>query len=105
MRAFSVVVVCLFPCVTRAGVIAQWHFDEAPGATIAVDSAGAVDGNLAGDAAFIAGGISGNAVSMTVNGGGLVNMGDNFSFTSGDFSIVAWAKTARVSSLRRPPIQ
>ena len=51
---------------------------------------GNVDGILAGDAAFVPGGISGDAVSMTTAGGGLVNMGDNFGFTSGDFSVVAW---------------
>jgi hypothetical protein len=76
-----------------AEVVAQWHFDEAPGAAVAHDSIGSVDGILRGDAAFVAGGISGNAVRMTVAGNGLVNMGDNFSFTNTDFSVVAWIKT------------
>jgi hypothetical protein len=91
----SVFVVFLTPVANNidADVIAQWHFDETGGGT-AFDSVGSVNGTLAGDAAFAAGGISGNAVSMTRAGGGLVNMGDNFGFTSGDFSIVSWVKLA-----------
>ena len=33
-------------------------------------------------------------MSMTKAGGGFVNMGDVFSMTSGDFSLVLWVKTA-----------
>ena len=42
----------------------------------------------------MAGGISGNAVSITRSGNGLVNFGDNFGFTSGDFTISFWQKTS-----------
>ena len=76
-----------------ANPVAQWHFDELSG-TNAYDSIGSVNGTLLGSAAFVAGGISGNAVNLTISGGDLVNMGDNFGFTNSDFSVVAWAKVA-----------
>jgi hypothetical protein len=77
-----------------ADVIAQWHFDEAPGETLAHDSVGAHDGALSGSAAFVEGGVSGNPISVTRSGDGFVNMGDIFPFTSGDFSIVVWARVS-----------
>lgn len=77
----------------NADLIGRWHFDE-PAGTVAADSLSLNDGNLAGDAAFVAGGISGNAVSMSKAGGGFVNFGDIFPLTSGDFTIILWAKTA-----------
>ncbi|MCX7428621.1 MAG: LamG domain-containing protein [Planctomycetia bacterium] len=76
-----------------AGLVAQWHFNEPPGSTVATDSVGGVNGLLVGDAAFVAGGISGNAVSMTRAGAGLVNMGDYFQFADTDFSIISWVRT------------
>jgi len=78
----------------QAVPVAQWHFDEAPGTGTAYDSVGSVDGVLNGAADFAAGGIAGNCVSLDRTGNGFVDMGDQFGFTSGDFSIVAWAKTA-----------
>jgi hypothetical protein len=80
-----------FAQLASASPVAQWHFDELSGTT-AYDSIGSVNGALLGSAAFVGGGVSGNAVSLTISGGGLVNMGDNFGFTSSDFSVVAWAK-------------
>jgi hypothetical protein len=76
-----------------ANPVAQWHFDELSGTT-AYDSIGSVNGTLLGSAVFVADGISGNAVNLTISGSGLVNMGDNFGFTNSDFSVVAWAKVA-----------
>ena len=73
--------------------VAAWHFDELPGTLVARDSIGNVDGQLVGDATFVADSKSGHAIHLTETGGGVVNMGDNFPFTSGDFSIVAWIKT------------
>jgi hypothetical protein len=90
---FPLAVIMLSVQLAIAGPVAQWHFDESSGST-AFDSIGTVNGALAGDAAFVAGGISGNAVSLTIGGNGLVNMGDNFGFTNTDFSVVAWAKVA-----------
>src|ERR1041384_7384739 len=48
---------------TRASLVAHWTFDETSG-TIAHDSAGSYNGNLSpAGAAFVSGGISGNATS------------------------------------------
>ena len=74
-------------------LIAHWGFDQNPGDSVAVASAGGVDGNLFGDAAFVPGGVSGNAISVSRNGGGYVSMGTNFGL-SGTFSVAAWVKTA-----------
>jgi concanavalin A-like lectin/glucanase superfamily protein/PEP-CTERM motif-containing protein len=75
-------------------IIAQYHFDETGGNT-AFDSAGSFNGALsAAGAAFVPGGISGNAISLDQSLGGLVNMGTSFpGFTSGSFSLVCWVKT------------
>ena len=76
-----------------ATLIAHWPFDESGGST-AHDVAGSLPGTLAGSAAFVAGGISGNALSLDRATGSLVNMGTGFpGFASGDFSVVAWVKT------------
>jgi hypothetical protein len=76
-----------------AQVIAAWRFDEA-GGSVAAPAAGSVSGTLAGDAAFVPGGISGGAVSMSQAGAGLVDMGNNFAFNGpSTFSLVAWFKT------------
>lgn len=80
--------------IVRADVVAQWHLDEAPGSPMAADSVGAANGTLFGSAAFESGGIVGNCVRVTTAGNGYVAMGDNFRFTTGDFAIVAWARTA-----------
>ncbi len=84
---------------THAALVAQYHFDESAGSTT-VDSAGAFDGTLSPTgAAFVAGGIAGNAISLDRPTNGLVNMGTAFpGFTSGDFSIVAWIKTTDTSN-------
>lgn len=76
----------------QADVVAHYKFDESSGTT-AADSIGSIDGALQGAASFVAGGISGNAVSLTRSGNGLVNMGNNFAFASGDFSISFWVNT------------
>lgn len=77
----------------EAGTVGRWHFDEAPGASVAADSFGSLDGSLEGSAEFVIGGVSGNAVFMTAAGGGLVTMGDVLPMTSGDFSIAVWVRT------------
>jgi hypothetical protein len=76
----------------HADAIAHYKFDESSGTT-AADSVGSVDGMLQGAASFVSGGISGNAVSLTRSGNGVVNMGNNFGFASGNFSISFWVKT------------
>jgi hypothetical protein len=76
-----------------AGTIGQWRFDEPSGA-IAADSVGGHPGTLYGGAAFVPGGISGNAVSLTRSLDSFVTMGDAFAMTTGDFSLVFWVKTA-----------
>jgi hypothetical protein len=77
---------------TRAAVIAHWTFDESSGPT-AHDSAGSFHGSLSpSGAAFVSGGISGNALLLSRASNGFVNMGDVLGLTSGDFSLAAWVK-------------
>lgn len=74
-------------------LVGHWKFNEAPGATIAADSGpNAHAGALFGSAAFVAGGVEGNAISLTVAGGGLVEMA-TVPATAAPFSLSAWIKT------------
>ncbi len=75
-------------------LVAHWTFDEESGPT-AHDRLGSYDGTLSGGAAFTAGGIAGNCVSLDRAMNSFVNMGTNVpAFTSGDFSVVVWVKTS-----------
>lgn len=79
--------------VSHAALISHWTFDESSGTT-AADQTGFFPGTLSGGAAFVAGGISGNAVSLAEATSSLVNMGTGFpGFTAGDYSLVAWVNT------------
>jgi hypothetical protein len=78
----------------RADVVAYWSFDEAAGAPVAQDLVGDADGNVAGSADFIPDGVSGNAISLSIAGGGYVNMGDVLPLGGVDFSISVWLRTA-----------
>ena len=80
--------------VSAATLVAHWAFDESSG-TVAHDGVGALDGTLSSTgASFVAGGITGNAISLVRANGGLVNMGTSApGFTTGDFSLVAWVNT------------
>jgi hypothetical protein len=71
--------------------IAWWRFDEA-GGSVAFASIGSVNGNLAGTATFVSGGVSGNALAFTRANGDYVSMGNNFGL-SGPFSIAMWVMT------------
>jgi hypothetical protein len=75
-----------------AGTVAHWPFDENGGDT-AFDVIGTHDGALAGYATLGVQGVSGGAISLDHTSGDMVNMGDVFGFTSGDFSISVWIKT------------
>src|SRR6266568_9276841 len=76
----------------RAGILAQWHFDEVSGAT-AHDSVGTFNGTLSAQgAAFVSGGISGNAISLSRAANGTVSMGNVLMLTNTPFSVVAWVK-------------
>jgi len=80
---------------SSGGLLAHWRFDEAPGATVALDSTGSFNGtNSATGAAFVAGGRAGNALSLTRAQNGFVNMGDVLSLSSGNYTLSAWARTA-----------
>jgi uncharacterized delta-60 repeat protein len=75
------------------GPVAQWKFDEAPGATTAADSAGTFAGTLSPTGAvFVAGGISGNALSLSRASNGFVSMGSVLHQLNTSFSLVAWVK-------------
>jgi hypothetical protein len=85
--------------VNPSTLVAHWRFDEQPGATLARDDVGSFDGTLAGGAAFVAGGISGDCVSLDRATNSLVNMGSSVpAFTTGDFSIVAWMKGTSIAA-------
>jgi hypothetical protein len=77
---------------SRAGLLSLWTFDETSG-TVAHDSAGSVDGNLAGSAAWAPGqGVNGSgAIRLSQATGDYVDMGDVYNFSSA-FSIQAWVK-------------
>lgn len=75
-----------------SAAIAHWTFDETSG-TVAHDTAGTFHGNLSPNgAAFVSGGVSGNAISLNRAANGFVNMGNVLGLTSGSFSLVAWVK-------------
>jgi hypothetical protein len=78
----------------RAGLIAQWNFNET-GGTVAHDSVGSFNGNLLGNATFAPGqGINGGgAISLNRATNDSVDMGNVLPLGSGDFSIQAWVKT------------
>ena len=66
---------------TRAEIIAHWNFDETAGNT-AHDNAGPFDGTLSPrGAAFVSGGISGNAISLSEANDGFINMGNVLGLT------------------------
>jgi len=81
------------PSVTcHAAAIAHWTFDESSG-TMANDTVGAFNGTLSSSgSAFVSGGISGNAISLSRAANGYVNMGNVLGLTSGNYSLVAWVK-------------
>ncbi len=84
---------------SHAAALAHWTFNETSG-TVAHDSVGAFNGNLSpSGSAFVAGGISGNAISLDRAANGFVTMGNVLNFTSQPFSVVAWLKTAPGYSL------
>lgn len=77
---------------TQAELVAHWKFDESTG-QIAHDETGRYDGTLYGDgAAFVAGGVSGNALLLERAQNGLVVMPHLARCTTNDFSVAAWAR-------------
>lgn len=72
-----------------------WRFDETSGA-IAADSAGSNNGILGGNAVFVGGGVSGNALDVT--NFGWAGMGDILPMTGTSFTISAWFRTSDTSA-------
>ena len=63
----------------HTGLVAEWNFDESSGSSAAdsaPDDAEATNGVLTGDAAFVSGGLKGNAVSLDGDGD-MVTVGDS----------------------------
>jgi hypothetical protein len=85
----------LLATASDAALLARWSFDEAEDETVAVDSAGSIDGTLEGDAVFEPGaGIRGGAVSIDSATDDRVNMGNKYSFAgNAAFSLQVWVKT------------
>ena len=82
---------------SHAAIVAHYTFDET-GGSVAHDSVGGVNGTLSGNAAFVTGGISGNAVQLNNATNDLVNMGNNFgALPTGDFSMAVWVKTTQTT--------
>jgi len=74
------------------GMMNAYRFNEASGATIAVDSVGAKDGTLLGDAQFVPGaGVYGGALQLDGNGD-YVDVADGIKLGNESFSFCAWAK-------------
>jgi hypothetical protein len=83
-------------CALRTGLVGLWHFDEAPGATIATDSSGlGNDGMLAGQldpstAWVVKGGRRGNALSVQGLGYVVVDPSDSISSIVSAVTVSAW---------------
>lgn len=96
-RILGVTAVAAIASSASADLVARYTFNESSG-TNAADSVGSVNGALQGSASFVSGGISGNAVSLATTNDGVVNMGSNFAFLTGPFTISFWAKTTTVEA-------
>jgi hypothetical protein len=84
---------------SNAALVAHWTFDEAPGETRLVDTAGGLVGNLSpSGATLVSGGKAGGALSLTKGDGGYVTMGDILNLGTGPYSFVTWVKTSTMES-------
>jgi hypothetical protein len=92
--------IALLATASDAALLARWSFDEAEDETVAVDSAGSIDGTLEGDAVFEPGaGVSGGAVSLASATDDRVNMGDKYAFAGNStFSLQVWVKTTSAAA-------
>jgi len=75
----------------KAAVVAAYNFDEGTG-LVANPTVGSITGALNSGASFVAGGVQGGAISLSLGGGGLVNFGTSL-FPTGPFSVEVWIKT------------
>ena len=90
----------IFSANVNAAIVAHWTFDEAGGA-IAADSVGGFDGTLAGSAAFVGGGVSGNAIDFDQATGDLVNMGNVLGFGGAlSFTVSTWINTTSMAIIQ-----
>jgi hypothetical protein len=82
------------PREAHAQLIAEYKFNETSG-TVAHDSVGGVNGTLHGGASFVPNaGAFGGAVQLDAATNSYVDMGNNFGFLTGDFSLSLWVKVA-----------
>lgn len=80
-------------CAQGSGtLVGHWKFNEAGGLTAFDSSPNGFHGTLAGSAAFVSGGIEGNAISLSTAGGSYVDMGA-IPFNGAPFSLSAWVKS------------
>ena len=95
LRLPACAVACLVAWLpAKADLVAHFRFDET-GGTTATNSVGGVNGTLSPSGAqFVADGVTGNALYLERAANGFVDVGNTFGFTEGDFSVVAWVKTA-----------
>lgn len=92
--ALSVVAVLTVASNARADIVAHWRFDEASGTTAADSGPNGYHGTAFGNATFVPGGRSGNALSITSAGGGYVRMvGAPLDMNGKSFTLSAWVKT------------
>jgi hypothetical protein len=79
----------------RRALLGYWNFDEASGNVAHNSVAGGVNGTLMGGASFVAtGGARFGAIRFDRATNDYVTFGNNFSFPTGSFSVVAWVRTA-----------
>lgn len=91
---FATAAVLVWVSSSVAGPLAVWSFNESGGNTAANSVAGAA-GSLAGNVAFVPGGVSGNCLEFPVWGAGYVSMGNGFGIDANpEFSVSAWFKTS-----------
>lgn len=77
----------------RADVVAHWKFDETSGTTASDSGPNGYVGTMTGDAAFVAGGVSGNALQVSSVGNGYVRMTGVPDMNGRAFTLSAWVKT------------
>lgn len=99
IRLAAAVAILVSATVSEATLLSRWAFDEGEDETVAVDSAGSIDGTLQGGAVFVPGaGIRGGAVSLDSETADRVNMGDKYSFAGNpSFSLQVWVKSTSMA--------
>lgn len=93
MKTFFVLGALASFSAANATLVGHWTFDETSGSTAFDSSVSGYNGTLMGSAAFVGGGVSGGALSLTTAGNSYVTMGNVLGLTGTDFTISVWINT------------